>query len=223
MLGRCLTYPFTTFLIFYKLSRINVCLARGHGKSKANGKIERVGLLIFHVILMKILQYLLDQILKMRRPLILDVLVNRHSNLVNKIVSIVLSSPYSASTYNFWYIISVVLLICTTMCSNARTNAKCVRWTCYRGYNRYVNKDVNICCAAGAISWCICWFWVNLTPNTKIHRNIKISNMVFVCIIVCLFILYCASLSSFLSIYCSTICIVIVFIIYHNVLITSTL
>ena len=66
-----------------------------------NGKIEQVVLLIFHVILMKILQYLLGQILKMRRPVILDVLVCRHANLVNKIISIILIRSYSASTYNF--------------------------------------------------------------------------------------------------------------------------
>ena len=34
------------------------------------------------------------------------------------------------------------------------------------GPSKYVNKDVNICCPAGAISECICWYLVNNTPNT---------------------------------------------------------
>ena len=34
------------------------------------------------------------------------------------------------------------------------------------GSNKYVNKDVNICCAADVISGCICWYLVDITPNT---------------------------------------------------------
>ena len=34
------------------------------------------------------------------------------------------------------------------------------------GSNQYVNKHINICCATGCISECICWYLVNLTPNT---------------------------------------------------------
>ena len=34
------------------------------------------------------------------------------------------------------------------------------------GFNQYVNKHVSICCAADWISECICWYLVNLTPNT---------------------------------------------------------
>ena len=38
----------------------------------------------------------------------------------------------------------------------------------YMGFNRYANKHVNSCCAAGGISGCICLYLVNLTPNTII-------------------------------------------------------
>ena len=36
----------------------------------------------------------------------------------------------------------------------------------YSSSKKYVNKDINTCCAAGATSGCICWCLVNLTPNT---------------------------------------------------------
>ena len=34
------------------------------------------------------------------------------------------------------------------------------------GFHQYVNKNVNIWCAANGITGCICSYLVNVTPNT---------------------------------------------------------
>ena len=91
-------------------------------RQKWKGKIWQVLRGIIHVILLKTLQYLLSQILQMTRPVILVVLVCRHANVLRNIVSFTFSSPYSAFSYNVYHILSIILLICTTMCSYASTS-----------------------------------------------------------------------------------------------------
>ena len=88
---------------------------------------------------------------------------------------------------------------------------------CYTGSNQYVNKNVNICCAASGISGCVCLHLVNLTPNTinadeyfKMWIRIWIS-CEYECTYSYWIMLYC--LKRF-SIYCSTIGIVIAVIMY---------
>ena len=67
------------------------------------GKIWKATLDIIHVIQLKTLQYLLSQILQIRWPVILDVVVCRHTNLIHKIEYFVLfSSSYIALKYNFF-------------------------------------------------------------------------------------------------------------------------
>ena len=85
------------------------------------GKIGMIVFCIIHLILPKPLQYLLNQILQKRWPVILAIVVRRHTSLHYKIINIVVSSPYSVICYNFYYITSVMFLICITMCSYVNT------------------------------------------------------------------------------------------------------
>ena len=86
--------------------------------------------------------------------------------------------------------------------------------------------NVNICCAAGAVSGCICWYFVSITSNAiNIDEYIKIENknVIFVCTRVYLSMSQYVALFQIFTIYCSTMCIVNIIIMYHNVLITTHL
>ena len=69
------------------------------------------------VILLKTIQYIASQLLQMRWPVILAVVVCRHGNQLYKLLSIIFRRPYNAFSYNCLYIISIIILICITMCS----------------------------------------------------------------------------------------------------------
>ena len=88
-------------------------LVDGHTPNR--GKIGQAKLRTISVVLVETLQYLLSQILQMRLPVILSIVVYRRTSLPHKMVNIVFSTTYSTVKYNFWNVSCVLFLICTTM------------------------------------------------------------------------------------------------------------
>ena len=123
----------TEVVYIYNLCRSHL-LPCAHGQYRRSAqcnlrKEARFGKLwlgVIHVILLQPLQHTLSHILQTGWPVILHVVVCRHSIYKKKEDSTIFNCLYNAVSCTIWYMVSVTCLISITICSYASTRVESI-------------------------------------------------------------------------------------------------
>ena len=126
-------------------------------------RLEKMDLAHNDVILQKTLQHLLSQILQMRRNVIHNVIMCRHTRYYTKLI-VLFSVVYTMLFITpFKYITSVLFLYCVTMCSYASTRAESVGYceavciacmcACVSNIGAGFNSDRMTCLSNDSQTW----------------------------------------------------------------------